>query len=44
MRSAVVLNHKLLDLGDEGFYAPEGSAANRPLSDNVEPDFYLIEP
>jgi hypothetical protein len=44
MRKAVVLGDKLLDLNDKGLNAPERSTANSPLSDNVEPDFHLIEP
>ena len=44
VRSAVVVTDELLDPGDECFHAPEGPATDRSLGDDVEPDFYLIEP
>jgi len=38
------MGDKVVDLGNEGLDVSERPAADSPLSDDVEPDFYLIEP
>lgn len=40
----VVLVDELFYLSDESLNAFEGSTPDSSLSDNVEPDFYLVKP
>ena len=44
VRLRVVVLHKETDLGYQFFHAAEGSAADGPLGNEVEPDFDMVWP